>query len=162
MEHMLLLQRENKKLKDQLQLISSQMKNEISNLRDEHPNTYIWNISNFSHLIEDYQQGQEIRSPAFWLCGVCWKLRLYPNGATPSHSGYLSLYLERQDDEQNGSTVGNSVVSILFRSVLCVLLDNRYLGRLCRLTGYNVILIMWKMDNHHRQYRGGMISRQTD
>ena len=116
MEHMLMLQRENKKLKDQLQSLTTSMRSEIASLREEQPNTYyIWNVANFPHLIEEYQQGEEIRSPAFWLCGVCWKLRLYPNGATPSHSGYLSLYLERQDDELSTTTIGNSYVSILFR-----------------------------------------------
>ena len=93
------------------------MKSEISALRDELPNAYTWNVANFQQYVVNLPVGEEIQSPRFWLCGICWKLRLYPNGASVDQSSFMSLYLERQSDQQGATltTVSNAVVSILFR-----------------------------------------------
>lgn len=50
LDHMLLLQKENQKLKDQLQSLTTTTRNEISTLREEQLNAYVWNIATFSRI----------------------------------------------------------------------------------------------------------------
>ncbi|XP_065831707.1 TNF receptor-associated factor 4-like isoform X1 [Oscarella lobularis] len=119
-EHMLLLAKENKSLREKISVLNEHVKSEISALRDELPNAYTWNVANFQQYIY-LPVGEEIQSPRFWLCGICWKLRLYPNGASAEQSSSMSLYLERQSDQQGATpltTVSNAVVSILFRFIV--------------------------------------------
>ena len=95
------------------------MSSRINSTQDNKSGSYLWTVRNFSKLTEQFPNTNSFVSPIFWLCAFPWRLRLYPNGAQLGQPLFVSLYLERQVNVENGGgngvVIGNSPVSVAFR-----------------------------------------------
>ncbi|KAK3126330.1 hypothetical protein QOZ80_7AG0554970 [Eleusine coracana subsp. coracana] len=58
-------------------------------------------IEGYSRLKKMYGNGSALLLPEFEAAGHTWKIRFYPNGMREEHAGYVSVYLQLADEDND-------------------------------------------------------------